>query len=121
MKIEHLPINWVNGVKLTKDHFFGNYYNMIESLYGSIENQLTNYNYGLGKALDDSNDNVEFDISGESLDTLCVRLKKCNGLQEAVFQSSSMKGYMEITYLRQHYQTAIHSLLRTMNFLFLYQ
>ena len=46
MKIEHLPINWVNGVKLTKDHFFGNYYNMIESLYGSIENQLTNYNYG---------------------------------------------------------------------------
>ena len=30
MKIEHLPINWVNGVKLTKDHFFGNYYNMIE-------------------------------------------------------------------------------------------
>lgn len=26
MKIEHLPINWVNGVKLTKDHFFGNYY-----------------------------------------------------------------------------------------------
>lgn len=80
MKIEHLPINWVNGVKLTKDHFFGNYYNMIESLYGSIENQLTNYNYGLGKALDDSNDNVEFDISGESLDTLCVRLKKCNGL-----------------------------------------
>lgn len=40
MKIEHLPINWVNGVKLTKDHFFGNYYNMIESLYGSIESQL---------------------------------------------------------------------------------
>lgn len=30
MKIEHLPINWVNGVKLTKDHFFGNYYNMTE-------------------------------------------------------------------------------------------
>lgn len=86
MKIEHLPINWVNGVKLTKDHFFGNYYNMIESLYGSIENQLTNYNYGLGKALDDSNDNVEFDISGESLDALCVRLKK---MQRAYKRRSS--------------------------------
>lgn len=80
MKIEHLPINWVNGVKLTKDHFFGNYYNMIESLYGSIEGQLTDYNYGIGRAFDNSNDNVEFDITGESLDTLCVRLKKCNGL-----------------------------------------
>lgn len=80
MKIEHLPVNWVNGVKLTKDHFFGNYYNMIESLYGSIERQLTDYNYGIGRAFDNSNDNVEFDITGESLDTLCVRLKKCNGL-----------------------------------------
>ena len=121
MKIEHLPINWVNGVKLTKDHFFGNYYNMIESLYGSIESQLNDYNYGIGKALDDSNDNVEFDISGDSLDTLSVRLKKCNGLTRGGLQSSSMKGCMEITYRQQHYLTAIRPLLRTMFFLFLYQ
>jgi len=80
MKIEYLPINWVNGLKLTAHHFFGNYYSVMESLYRSTEDHLTDYNYGIGKAFDNSNDNIEFDINGESLDTLSVRLKKCNGL-----------------------------------------
>lgn len=26
-KIEHLPVNWVNGLKLTNRHFHESYYN----------------------------------------------------------------------------------------------
>lgn len=78
--MEHLPINWVNGLKLTADHFFGNYHSVMESLYRSTEERLTDYNYGLGKPFENSNENVEFAISGESLDTLSVRLKKCNAI-----------------------------------------
>lgn len=78
--MEHLPINWVNGLKLTANHFFGNYHSVMESLYRSTEERLTDYNYGLGKSFDNSNENVEFAINGESLDTLSVRLKMCNAI-----------------------------------------
>ena len=27
-KIEHLPINWVNGQKINNTHFFETYYNL---------------------------------------------------------------------------------------------
>lgn len=80
MKIEHLPINWVNGIKLKQDHFFGYYYNLTESINRCTEDRLTDYNYGIGNSSDGSNDNIEFDINGESLSTLSVRLKKCYAL-----------------------------------------
>ena len=28
-KIDHLPVNWVNGLKLSNGHFFETYYNTI--------------------------------------------------------------------------------------------
>lgn len=79
-KIEHLPINWVNGLKLTAGHFLGNYYNTMDTIYKSTEGWLTDYNYGLGRTFGDSNDSIEFEINGESLETLSVRLKSCNAL-----------------------------------------
>lgn len=79
-KIEHLPINWVNGLKLTASHFFGNYYSIMENLYKSTEGWLTDYNYGIGRTFGDFNESIEFEIYGESLETLSVRLKTCNAL-----------------------------------------
>ena len=40
-KIEHLPINWVNGLKLTNRHFYESYYNMIETARQTREEFLT--------------------------------------------------------------------------------
>ena len=31
-KIDHLPINWVNGLKLNNSHFFETYYNMVDTV-----------------------------------------------------------------------------------------
>lgn len=47
-KIEHLPINWVNGQKINNTHFFETYYNVVEMLRQNREEELTSYNYGFG-------------------------------------------------------------------------
>ena len=51
-KIEHLPINWVNGLKLTNRHFYESYYNMIETARQTREEFLTDYNYGFGDEIE---------------------------------------------------------------------
>ncbi len=48
-KIEYLPINWVNGLKLNNGHFFETYYNMMETVRLNREEGLTSYNYGFGE------------------------------------------------------------------------
>ena len=39
-KIEHLPINWVNGLKLNNGHFFETYYNMVDTVRQNREECL---------------------------------------------------------------------------------
>ena len=48
-KIDHLPVNWVNGLKLSNGHFFETYYNMVDTVRHSCEGGLASYNYGFGE------------------------------------------------------------------------
>ena len=48
-KIEHLPINWVNGQKINNTHFFETHYNVVEMVRLNREEGLTSYNYGFGE------------------------------------------------------------------------
>ena len=81
-KIVHLPVNWVNGLKLTSRHFFANHYSLTETLNREAERNLTAYNYGLGAELEGIGSNLEIEISGGTLSNLCVRLKSCNAITE---------------------------------------
>lgn len=54
-KIEHLPINWVNGQKINNTHFFETYYNVVEMLRQNREEELTSYNYGFGDKSENKN------------------------------------------------------------------
>lgn len=78
--LTYLPVNWVNGLKLTSRHFFANQYSQTEALNREAERSLTSYNYGLGEALEGIGDNLEIEISGDTMTTLCVRLKNCNAI-----------------------------------------
>lgn len=79
-KIEHLPINWADGLKLRAEHLVENYFSILESNYRTVSQSLTNYNYGLGDALENSGESIEIEISGMTVDTLSVHLKSCNAL-----------------------------------------
>ena len=47
MKNTYLPINWTDGVKLTKDHFINNYFNSVATVNDYTNVRLNNYNYGI--------------------------------------------------------------------------
>ena len=78
--LTYLPVNWVNGLKLTSKHFFANQYSQTEALNREAGRSLTSYNYGLGEVLEGIGDNLEIEISGDTMSTLCVRLKSCNAI-----------------------------------------
>lgn len=79
-KIEHLPINWVNGQKINNSHFFETYYNVIEMLRQNREESLTSYNYGFGEKLEKAQSSIDLDIKGETAETLNVQLKSCSAV-----------------------------------------
>lgn len=78
--LTYLPVNWVNGLKLTSQHFFANQYCQTEALNREAGRSLTSYNYGLGEVLEGIGDNLDIEISGDTMSTLCVRLKSCNAI-----------------------------------------
>ncbi|WP_333615766.1 hypothetical protein [Bacteroides pyogenes] len=78
--ITHLPVNWVNGLKLTSRHFFANQYSQTEALNREAGRGLTGYSYGLGEVLEGIDNNLEIEISGDTISTLRVHLKSCNAI-----------------------------------------
>ncbi|ERK04330.1 hypothetical protein [Hoylesella pleuritidis] len=79
-KIDHLPINWVNGLKLNNSHFFETYYNMVDTVRLDCEERLTGYNYGFGEGLTGTAVPVEIETKGDTVDTFSVLLKSCNAV-----------------------------------------
>ena len=49
--LTYLPVNWVNGLKLTSKHFFANQYSQTEALNREAGRSLTTYNLALERFL----------------------------------------------------------------------
>lgn len=79
-KIEHLPVNWVNGLKLNNGHFFETYYNMVDTVRQNREESLTSYSYGLGENLTETKNPIEMEMKGDTIETFSIRLKSCNAI-----------------------------------------
>ena len=79
-KIEHLPINWVNGQKINNTHFFETHYNVVEMVRLNREEGLASYNYGFGEKSEGDESSIELEIKGETAGTLSVQLKSCNAV-----------------------------------------
>jgi hypothetical protein len=68
----YLPINWTDGVKLTKDHFINNYFNFIATINEYNNVNLNDFNYGI---IDDT---FELLAETEGSKSLKATLKKGN-------------------------------------------
>lgn len=79
-KIEHLPVNWVNGLKLNNGHFFETYYNMVDTVRQNREESLTSYSYGFGENLTETKNPIEMEMKGDTIETFSIRLKSCNAV-----------------------------------------
>ncbi len=79
-KIEYLPLNWPNGLKLTGRHFVHVHNELVESLQHLREDKITSYNYGLGAVREGQQAAVELDIAGFSAEGARICLKYCNAI-----------------------------------------
>ncbi|MBS7253662.1 hypothetical protein [Flavobacterium branchiicola] len=70
----HLPINWTDGVKLTKDHFINNYFNYVTIVSDYNKVQLNNFNYGAIQPAGSKSIDIDIKIEGGQL---VAYLKKC--------------------------------------------
>ena len=82
-KNKYLPINWVNGIKLTEQHFVETYLHEVVAHQGLRSLQLTSYNYGLGCALEPHTDSFELEAIGTNPEAVTLRLKYCNALTQS--------------------------------------
>lgn len=82
-KIEHKPVNWVNGLKLTSNHFLEQYQCYAESLRQTNERQITRFNFGLGEKLEGLETSYALEVSGESVSSLSVKLNCCNAISKS--------------------------------------
>lgn len=72
----YLPINWTDGVKLTKDHFIDNYFNFISTVNAYNKVRLNDFNYGIVETANESSFQLVAENEGNT--NLIVTLKKCN-------------------------------------------
>jgi hypothetical protein len=75
MKNTNLPINWTDGVKLTKDHFINNYFNSITTVNDYTNVRLNNFNYGIVDEATDTSFEMETKANNSNLE---VALNKCH-------------------------------------------
>ena len=82
-KNKYLPINWVNGTKLTERHFVETHLYEVATHQELRALQLTSYNYGLGCALAPHADAVSIETIGTNPEAVTLRLKHCNALTQS--------------------------------------
>lgn len=79
-RIEHKPVNWVNGLKLTSSHFLDQYFSHTETANRILGHLVTKFTYGLGEPFDGMGEALEIEISSETLSSIVVTLKSCNAV-----------------------------------------
>lgn len=98
-KIEHLPVNWTNGIKLNKEHFFKNYFNTIEIIKESASVQLNSTNYGILGKINGKIEAIELEVDQNSDDLLSVRLNSCNAITRngfTIFYNKDLYGQTNV-------------------------
>ncbi|MFB9056256.1 hypothetical protein ACFFU9_05815 [Mariniflexile ostreae] len=79
-KLQHLPINWKDGVKLSEKHFFEQYYNTMETIKNYSSTGQKNYDFGVLEPIDEYTDALELELSSDTGNTMTVSLTACNAI-----------------------------------------
>jgi hypothetical protein len=75
MKNLNLPVNWTDGVKLTKDHFIDSYFNVISTVNDYNNVRLNNFNFGIVAEATETSFQIETKTNNSNLE---ASLKKCS-------------------------------------------
>lgn len=78
--IKHLPVNWVDGMKISRRHFTETDNSVADMLRDQASVYLTKYNFGLMPPYHGQKVSTDFEITEKTNHDIEVRLKSCNAI-----------------------------------------
>ncbi|TDQ30357.1 hypothetical protein [Tenacibaculum caenipelagi] len=84
-KMNHLPVNWTDGVKISAEHFFKSYNNVIETIKDYSSVCLKSYEYGLTEKTSNF-ENLQLEALTDGDNSLIIKLKSCNAITQGGYR-----------------------------------
>ncbi|MDF2383707.1 type VI secretion system baseplate subunit TssK [Nostoc ellipsosporum NOK] len=78
-RLHYFPVNWVDGMKINKDHFIAQDKAAADLLYQSLQGQLSPIRYGI-LADDAGNDSFQVSLTADNQHTLKATVLQCRAL-----------------------------------------
>ncbi len=79
-EIKYLPVNWVDGMKISKDHFLQNEAAHIDQIRDLTSTCLTDFNYGILPAVPGGRHPLEIKVQMENSSVVKVKLLGCRAI-----------------------------------------
>src|SRR6478609_135470 len=79
-QLEHFSVNWIDGMKISKDHFIDSNNHMTDLFRDGQSTYINSYNYGLTTPDFNSTNSFELIVDDSSENIFSVKLNKCRAI-----------------------------------------
>lgn len=79
-QLEHFSVNWIDGMKISKDHFIDSNNHMTDFFRDGQSTYINSYNYGLTTPEFNSSNSFELTVDDSSENIFSVKLNKCRAI-----------------------------------------
>ena len=90
--IEHYPVNWIDGMKISRQHFMQNESALQDHFRDAVALGIHSHNYGLLSAAPDMERSLEIDIQIDPQNIIHVNLKTCRAIAPNGARIEVLKG-----------------------------
>lgn len=84
--IQHFSVNWIDGMKISKDHFIDTNKYMVDLLRSYQSTFIHAHNYGLCIPEYNADESIEIQVSDSTEDMLKITLHKCTAITSGGFK-----------------------------------
>ncbi len=78
--LKHKAVNWIDGMKISKEHFIQQESFFTESIRDGVATQINKLNYGLLSPLSENGNSINVNISVDPSKIIRVRLHECHAI-----------------------------------------
>ncbi len=104
--LKHKQVNWIDGMKVNKDHFIGFKNSFNASVVDIMNNVLNDNNYGLLSLKDDSDDFLNINMVVDNQNYLRVKIINCHAITPGGYRIEiSEDGSDQVDYTIQDIET----------------
>lgn len=108
-KLNHFPVNWIDGMKINKSHFLAMQDNISELVNDAIGIHTSPINYGLLNSGSPNNDSLKINLGIDNHNLLRVRVEEChaitpNGSRIEIGRGNSFSLDLQVPYPEDTYE-----------------